>query len=950
MKRIALSFVIVLVGVALPPAASAADGRPRFAPPRIALSGRPAPATSSAVCGFALIARETGPQVAVVGPDLLASIRPDEEVSIAVEVRGLTGPFSLAGRATLTAGAGAAVSLSLDGGKSVRATLRPGRQTRLELTDQPAGRPVVVHLKTQGAAGEAAVRLSGLTLSVGGRRFDVPICPPPGANNRCPPPVLPPMRRPVAEALVEWDWRMQDGIQTPRAPSTFAAAVGRTLKRGDELIRRLSAGGVSPVPAAGQWEQLRTRWKQLSAAPATPPPDWETLWRQVHRVRRQIVLANPLARLGKVLFVKRPPAVFSHQLTQYYGACARPGGGVFVLDAPGKSMRCRELTAGRLPQGSYQHPEVSPDGRRVMFAYCRVKSDPANRTQHLDRFYHLYEMAADGSALRQLTEGAFDDFSPRWLPDGRIIFISTRRGGFHRCGAGPCPVYTLSLANADGSNPHPISFHETHEWDPAVLHDGRVIYTRWDYVDRSAVFYQQLWSVRPDGTNVRIFYGNNTFNPVGIWEARPVPGSRRVMATAGAHHAATAGSIILLDVNRGVDGPGPITRLTPDALFPESEAPVGRWSTGALGKRPIPPEARRWAGHCYRSAYPLSEDFFLAAYSFDALVGEPRPNPVNMFGIYLVDRFGNKELLYRDLNIASLWPMPLGGRPQCETVPSVVRDQSLKTGTFFLQNVYWSWPALPKETIKRIRIVQVLPKTTPNIDQPPVGAARAAPGKQVLGTVPVEGDGSACFRAPAGVPLAFQALDSQGRAVQIMRSLTYLQPGETVSCIGCHEYRTMAPPVGRKPQALRREPSTIAPGPDGSNPLSYPLLVQPVLDKHCVRCHNRKKPEGKVVLTGEPQGRYTVSYNALVTRVSYSSWLRPGNIEGLTRPGFYGARGSSRLMKTLQKDHYRVKLSADDLRRMVTWMDANALFYGTFDPKDQARQQRGERIDGPALE
>ena len=183
-----------------------------------------------------------------------------------------------------------------------------------------------------------------------------------------------------------------------------------------------------------------------------------------------------------------------------------------------------------------------------------------------------------------------------------------------------------------------------------------------------------------------------------------------------------------------------------------------------------------------------------------------------------------------------------------------------------------------------------------------------------------------------------------------MRSLTYLQPGETVSCIGCHEHRTMAPPMVRRLSALRRGPSTITPGPDGTNPLSYPLLVQPVLDEHCVRCHNRKKTEGKVLLTGEPQGRYTVSYNALVTRVSYSSWLRPGgNLEGLTKPDYYGARGS-RLMKTLSKDHYGVKLSTADLRRLVTWMDANALFYGTFDPKDQARQQRGERIAAPALQ
>ena len=894
-----------------------------------------------------------------MGPAMLASIRADEDIDVIVEVRKVGGAFSVSVRASLSCGAGATVRLGLDGGKSVEKTLRPGVEALLELPVQPGAQLAVIRLKTRGATGEAAVRWRSLSLRAGGREFKVPICPAPAPNNRCPPPVMATMRPPVEEALIEWDWRMQDGIGTPRIPDTYSAAVGRTLRRGDELIRKLRGGSVSLKQQAGLWEQLRSRFKRLAAAPSTSQAAWEDLWRQVHRVRRKIVLSNPLARLGGLMFVKQAPAVFSHQLTQYYGACARPGGGVFVLQSPGESMRCRELTAGRLHQGSYQHPEVSFDGRRVLFAYCPVKSDPANRHQHLNRFYHLHEISADGSGLRQLTKGPFDDFSPRRLPDGRIIFISTRRGGFHRCGRGPCPVYTLTVANADGSDPRVISFHETHEWDPAVLNDGRVIYTRWDYVDRSAVFYQQLWSVRPDGSNVRIFYGNNTFNPVGIWEARPIPGSRRVMATAAAHHAITAGSIILLDVNKGIDGMDPITRLTGDALFPESEAPVarsptgrsGHWSTGALGKTPVPPEARRWPGHCYRSAYPLSEEFFLAAYSFDALVGEPERNPVNMFGLYLVDRFGNKELLYRDLNIGSLWPAPLRPRRRPEKVPCILDKRPKREGTFFVQNVYRSWPPLPKETITHLRIVQVLPKTTPNMDQPPVGAARGAPGKQVLGTVPVESDGSACFRAPSGVALAFQALDSQGRAVQIMRSLTYLQPGETVSCIGCHEYRTMAPPVGRRPLASLRPASGIAPGPDGSNPLSYPILVQPVLDKHCVRCHNPKKPDGKVVLTGQPQGRYTISYNALASRVSYSAWGRGGNIEWrTTKPGFYGARGSPRVMKTLAKGHYRVKLNDDDLRRLITWMDANALFYGTFDPKGQARQQRGQRIAGPAME
>jgi hypothetical protein len=655
-----------------------------------------------------------------------------------------------------------------------------------------------------------------------------------------------------------------------------------------------------------------------------------------------------------LVFAKQVPSNFSHQLTQYYGMDARPGGGIFVLDAPGESMRSRQITD--LPPGSYQHPDVSWDGQRVLFAYCEVPSAPANRTAHQDRHYHIYEVDLDGRGLRQLTDGPYDHFSPRYLPDGNLLFLSTRRGGFHRCGAGPCPVYTLTLANADGSNVRPISFHETHEWDPAVLHDGRIIYTRWDYVDRHAVYYQQLWTARPDGTGVAAYYGNNTLNPVGVWEARPVPNSNQVMATAGAHHAMTAGSIILLDVSKGVDGLDPITRLTPDVLFPESESPVQHWhATAGLSEVPDRPIAdRRWPGHCYRSPYPLSENYFLAAYSFDPLIGEPHANRANMFGIYLVDRFGNKELLYRDLNIASLWPVPLRPRPIPPALPTVSDLAESDDGTFFLQDVYDSWPALPagpESSITHLRILQVLVKTTPHANNPRVGLANASPGKQVLGTVPVEPDGSAYFRAPARIPLAFQALDEHGMAVQTMRSLTYLQPGEQAGCIGCHEHRTGAPDPSPWALARLREPSTIEPGPDGSRPLSYPLLVQPVLDRHCVRCHSGAEAEGGIVLSGEPAGEFSASYQALAPRVSFSQWLgTPAeNAEPLTHPDLFGARASS-LMRMLHDGHEDVTLDADDWERLVTWMDANALFYGTFDPEDQQRQLQGQRIAGPALE
>ncbi|MFP4058441.1 MAG: hypothetical protein ACLF0G_16355 [Candidatus Brocadiia bacterium] len=763
-------------------------------------------------------------------------------------------------------------------------------------------------------------------------------------------------------AAVERDWRMRDGIGTERVSRTYAEATRQVLDRGQELVAHLRRRGVVLDDEAERWRGLRREWAARSQLGQADDAGWEGLWRRGHALRRRLVFANPLARTGPLVFVKRVPSAFSHQLTQYLGRDARPGGGLFVLEEPGASMHCRQLAA-ELPTGSYVLPDVSPDGRRVVFAFCEVDEPPKSRDDHGDVFYHLYEVGADGSGLRQLTRGPHDDIAPRYLPSGQIVFLSTRRGGFHRCGRGPCPAHTLHRCEADGSNVTTLSWHETHEWDPCVLHDGSVVYTRWDYVDRHAVHYQQLWTCRPDGSRPAALYGNHTFSPVGTWEARPVPGSRRLMATAGAHHAMTAGSILLLDVRRGADGSVPLTRLTPDALFPESEAPVVRRTGGhwyapvGVGRKPaVPAEQRRWPGHCYRSPWPLSETCFLAAYSYRPLIGEPTANHREMFGLYLCDALGNRELLTRDPAISSLWPIPLRPRPRPPVVASAAEDgRGRSEGVFYVLNVYESFPPIPAGSVRRLRVVQVLPKSTPHINSPPVGLANASPGKQVLGTVPVEADGSAHFQAPAGKPLAFQALDERGMAVQVMRSIVYLQPGERAGCVGCHEPRSQAPPAAPAARALLRPPSDIEPGPEGSKPLSYPLLVQPVLDEHCVRCHGGPEPKKGIRLTGEPEGHFTRSYNALAPRVAWSAWggrggdFRKVNCEPLTRPGFFGARGSP-LMKMLLEGHNKVALSAADIERLATWMDANALFYGTFEPADQARQRRGERIEGPGLE
>lgn len=949
---------------------------PVFGQSRVSFGREPAPLRSLAAGGFSLIADEAGPQVAVMETDRrwTVCVSQGEEVRWAIPIRNVSVSLGVRADACLPQTGAAEVEVSLAGKRTVH-NVRPGGKVTLALEPAPVAGDAEVALTTRGIRGEAAVRWSNLRYVLGDEEFPLGMDYPPVADT-IPPPVLPNLRTAIEQELIEWDWRMQDGIGTEREPRTWAEAVHATLDRGDQLLAHWLSGRDVSAPSGqvpgislrnasstenvgltdltARWRSLRAQFGEFSAAGDTSDADWEQLWRQSHRLRRQIALANPLADVGPLVFVKQVPSAFSHQLTQYAGHRARPGGGIFVLDRPGQSMQARQLDHG-LPAGSPMHLDVSWDGRRILFAHCATDPHATSWGANMDQFYHLYELSADGSGWRQLTAGQVDDFAPRYLPDGKLLFISTRRGGFHRCGRGPCHVYTMATADGDGSNIRVISFHETHEWDPAVLNDGRVIYTRWDYVDRHAVHYQQLWSVRPDGSDVRIFYGNNTLNPVGVWEARPVPGSHRIMATAAAHHAMTAGSIILLDVTRGIDGLGPITRLTPDALFPESEARVERWyaPVGVSVPPEMPVEQVRWPNHCYRTPYPLSEDFFLAAYSFDPLIGEPFANRPNMFGIYLVDRFGNKELLYRDASIGSLWPMPLRPRPAAPALPSVVADDPSAEGTFLVQDVYASWPTVSdsRDRVKALRIVQVLPKTTPHANEPRVGWANASPGKQVLGTVPVEADGSAYFRAPAGIPLSFQALDERGMAIQTMRSLTYLQPGEQTSCVGCHEHRTTAPAPQAVALAAMREPSSIRPGPDGSKPLSYPLLVQPVLDKHCVTCHGGEKTEGKIDLTGTPDGQFSRSYNALARLVPFSQWqgTPQDNHEPLTHPNQFGAR-ASRLMPLLLDGHENVGLSAEEYERLITWMDANALFYGTFDPADQARQQRGERIAGPILE
>ncbi|MFH1717651.1 MAG: discoidin domain-containing protein, partial [Planctomycetota bacterium] len=566
------------------------------------------------------------------------------------------------------------------------------------------------------------------------------------------------------------------------------------------------------------------------------------LYLQARRAVRSMAFANPLLDFDTILFVKRAPGTLPHMSDQYYGWWSRPGGGIYLLRGfRSKKTRERCLTAD-WPEGNFLRPDVSYDGKKVLFAYCRYYPHVAGMEKvdkeklPEDAFYQIFEMNVDGGERRQLTFGRYDDFDARYLPGGDIVFLSTRKGQFVqctkanasatkeatlpdsyvRCGGDntrPVAVYTLHAMDSDGGNIRPISAFENFEWMPSVADDGRIIYARWDYIDRFNGHLMSLWSTNQDGTNPNLVYGNFTAKPQCIFEARSIPNSQKLIFTACSHHSITGGSLAMLDCTRGTEGTGPITRLTPDVCFPEAEG---------------------WPAMYYANPYPLSENYYLAAWSDRKLpphrgssqvVGND--NPVNALGLYLCDAFGNLELIYRDKEISSMYPIPVRARKKPPVQPCNADWDGPQQGCFLVQDVYRGLAGIERGSIKELRIIGVPPKTQPHMDSPSLGISKEDPGKFVLGTVPVERDGSAYFHVPSGVPVFFQALDGDGLAVQTMRSLTYVQPGQTLSCIGCHESRELTPAVSGRPLAARREPSRITPGPDGSWPLRFDRLVQP---------------------------------------------------------------------------------------------------------------------------
>ena len=656
---------------------------------------------------------------------------------------------------------------------------------------------------------------------------------------------------------------------------------------------------------------------------STKEMDGHALFADAFKLRRKILFSHPDLAFDDLFVNINPPTMYSHNCDQYLGRHSRIGDGPTILSNwKSDNLKKTHIIRDKMPAGAFHRPRLHPDGNRFVFAY-------ADHTPEDFRFrrYFLYEASIDGSSIRQLTGTERDgmktwmgretvmieDNDPNYLPDGGIVFVSTRCQCFGRChGSRYTPSLLLYRCDGNGDNIRQLSYASENETTPTVLNDGRIVYTRWEYIDRHEMEFHKLWWKRPDGTGASNYYGNDTIYPLMISEVSRIPDTHKIIATAMAHHSFHSGTMIMIDVMKGENGDAPVTRLTPEIKYPESNE--GGFNTG---------------GH-FCSPHAISEELWLATYSPENVFPQGTVPDANGNGVILVDPIGGREPIFREADMSTFNPVPLIKTKMPPVLPTVLPEQSEdNTGIYVIQDVNHTRNdpdgILKPGQIKYLRFNEIYPKPTvmnASINCR-VGVGQA---KRIIGTVPVGADGSVVVRAPAHIPIQIQALDENGMAVMTERSFHYLQPGERRGCVGCHAEAGSAP--YRNAALLDRKPLELTPpaGPKYPGGFSFMKTVQPVIDRYCIRCHGldtKNIPNG-VNLIGVQRGSFSQSYLTLARFTNPIGLKREthGLEKNISRPKDYYAHGSV-LGKMLLHNHKKVNLPREDFQRIVNWLDLN---------------------------
>ncbi len=623
----------------------------------------------------------------------------------------------------------------------------------------------------------------------------------------------------------------------------------------------------------------------------------ETL-RELERQARTRELADRrerIARMGggplpDVVFAERHPGrdPSQHYYANFGYACTDEN--EWLHGADGARLCRLDPNTGELtvllddPGGGIRDPQVDHDGRRIVFSY----------REHGTHHYNLYEIDADGTGLRRITSGDWDDVEPCYLPDGGIAFCSSRCKRYVLCWL--APVALMFRCEADGTGMRMLSSGAVTENTPSVLPDGRILYTRWEYVNRDAVSFHHLWTMNPDGTGQRVFFGNQI--PGGVFiDAQPVPDTGEVVFIDSGYHGSQehAGRVMVVS---GEGGPN-------DSARARCISPEGQWG--------------------FRDPHPVAPGAFLVAQGNTLL---------------LLDDAGKTMRLYAGSRMVHE-PRPLRPRTRERAIPSQM-DASAATATLYVADVYEgrNMEGVERGSIEELLVLEDLPKPA---NYHGGGTTPMAHGgtwtlKRILGTVPVAEDGSALFEVPPLRSLYFALLDGEGRSVKQMRSFVTLQPGEQRGCIGCHESRTQPPPSHLGRRARRPAPSRIEPIPGVPEIIDFPRDVQPVLDRHCVSCHDAEERAGGIVLTGHRGPTYSLAYYNLILHRQITDgagygWEGTENVDG--RPvgndapyAMYSA--GSPLMRTIDGSHHDVELTADERTLVRLWIDTAGQYAGTY--------------------
>jgi hypothetical protein len=633
------------------------------------------------------------------------------------------------------------------------------------------------------------------------------------------------------------------------------------------------------------------------------------------KLRKTALIANPLVSARPILYVVRRQYISDHHNTatmfvtgEINTESFKGGGALKAVDLgnPGPPATLIETSTGLI-----RDPEVDFDGKKIVFSMRKDIRDD----------YHVYEIKADGTGLKTLTSAAgVADFDPLYLPDGSIVFSSTREPKFCMCNRHI--MGNLFRMDADGANIHQIGKNTLHEGHSALLPDGRIMYDRWEYVDRNFGDAQALWTVNPDGTNHCIYWGNNTWSPGAVIDARAIPGTEQVMCVFGSCHDRPWGALAIIDRRLGVDGREPVVRTWPaDAINLVKEKGPRADVYGFDNFKQANPK--------YEDPYPLSDKYFLCS----RMTGQGE-----QMGIYLLDVFGNEILLHFE-EPGCFDPMPLGRRYRPQMIPPR-RDFENKPGYFYIANIYEGthMEGVKPGSAKFLRVIESPEKrfwTHPSWGgqgvQCPAMNWHGFENKRILGTAPVAKDGSVYFEVPSDKFVYFQILDGNMMMIQSMRSGTLVQSGEQTGCIGCHDdRRTAPPPMGTEmPMALRKPATRLKGWYPEPRLFNYIDEVQPIFDKHCIRCHDYGKKAGKkLLLARDRTNTFNTSYNEL-WRKKYIAAIGAGPAD--IQPAYSWGSHASKLIKVIRSGHNNVKLSKGEFERIVTWIDINGPYYPRYD-------------------